>query len=179
MGSYAVARAIRGTRIFDSRSMFCQTDVRLRRNYFTGRSTATDLDHEEIDRFFDGRNIGRIKNEGDRMGEETKKYRAATFSVSLELLADALALPEGTKIFWAEMKNRGLGDMREFEIYVEHEDLPEVKPGALYPEIVPLISIVGERPSDADWIEWDWNLDGKRAADAATAGGEDIMKPAE
>ena len=100
-----------------------------------------------------------VSKYGSRLRETDKN--AAKINVSTHFIVDALGMPEGTKVFFAEMGREGW-PAGNIALYVEHPDLPLVREGDLYPTITPMISIIGERPSEAEWIEWDWNLDSAR-----------------
>jgi hypothetical protein len=58
----------------------------------------------------------------------------ARFDVSLDLLADLLHLPRGTTIL--EVGQSNLRD-QTFPVYVQHDDLPEIQDGDLWPEVMP------------------------------------------
>ena len=73
------------------------------------------------------------------------------FDVSLELLAQTLALPDGTVIEELLIVRPGI-----IQIAVSHPDLPE-SIGAYAPKISPIIRAdYSKRPST--WLTFDWNL---------------------
>ena len=81
----------------------------------------------------------------------------AKMAIMGELICDSLALPDGSYIERIEPHPSMLG---VFVFYVEHGDLPEVKPGDELPEVVPIFTAdYDKRPSV--WLTVDWNIDTK------------------
>lgn len=80
--------------------------------------------------------------------------KRAYFRVSADLIAGALAFPEGTKLVDIQ-RDPLYGDA--FTFLVEHEDLPEVAAGEKTTELSPTHTIdYDKRPST--WIEFDWGI---------------------
>ena len=52
--------------------------------------------------------------------------------ISYRMLEFILSLPEGSKIQWVEDEL----DSPMFTIYIDHPDIPKVKPGQLFPELL-------------------------------------------
>ena len=80
--------------------------------------------------------------------------RGVTFLVTGELIARALAMPEGT-----EIKHIALDDpfSNTFRFYVSHEDLPDIREGEQPREIIPVITTKGNL-SPRDWLKFDWMI---------------------
>ncbi len=77
------------------------------------------------------------------------------FDVSLELLAQALALPDGAEIIDVLIVRPNI-----VQIAVRHPDLPE-SVGAYAPKVRPIIRAdYSKRPST--WLIFDWNLESLR-----------------
>ena len=96
--------------------------------------------------------------------------KAARDFVSTDLLLEALAFPEGSRVLACIGERASLG---EIELFVEHDDLPDVPKGMPIPIRVPQISVsdADKRPSDFFKFEWgrsqvDWEAEAA-AADAA------------
>lgn len=81
--------------------------------------------------------------------------RMARFCVPMELIRDALAIPDGTTICDI-VRHDDYPDV--FIFYVEHPDLPELAEGAMLPEVAPVISADYDR-KPSTWLSWDWGLD--------------------
>jgi|WetSurMetagenome_2_1015567.scaffolds.fasta_scaffold52663_2 hypothetical protein len=80
--------------------------------------------------------------------------RIANIEVSEELIEQAFALPEGSRI-----ENISRSSLRTgvFVFTIEHPDLPEVEEGNAIPQITPLLTADYEK-RPATWITFDWNL---------------------
>lgn len=79
--------------------------------------------------------------------------RIATFLVSRELMADSLAMPEGTEILGVSIDIY----TSQIRFLVSHEELPEVPEGSRATEIMPQIELDYEnKPST--WIKFAWGL---------------------
>ena len=86
--------------------------------------------------------------------------RLARFTVSWELLAQAMQMPEGTVIHrvWQDpTKNNG-----EFEFVVEHPFLEEIEEAEVIPRIEPSITATTHKTLDRGVVvtsyEWDWGI---------------------
>jgi hypothetical protein len=87
---------------------------------------------------------------------DVKAMRVARITVSEELLRDALAMPENSKIVWADWSRKH----RAVVLEVTSPDLPEwqLVDGGTPPEVVPIFRTdYDKRPST--WITFDWNFD--------------------
>jgi len=76
--------------------------------------------------------------------------------ITSELIADALAMPDGTLISNIS-KHPTIKNV--FIFIVEHDDLPVVKPGDSYPLLSPSIRADYEK-KPATWLTFDWGIDG-------------------
>lgn len=80
---------------------------------------------------------------------------AARFNVSEKLLAEALAMPEGTVIYNIKRDDYWGAS---FEFVVEHPDLPEVIEGAYPVAINPRIT-VNQENKPGIWLTFDWGIE--------------------
>lgn len=69
-----------------------------------------------------------------------------SFRMTGELIAQALRMPAGTKIYDITRRD---GTVDQFTFLVEHPDLPEVPEGGEPVKVTPTVSSV----------EWDWGLE--------------------
>ncbi len=77
--------------------------------------------------------------------------KVARIVVSTEIILDALAFPKGAKVKACMGERAPLG---EIELFVEHDDLPDVAQGHEIPQRVPTITTTGEPP--AAFFAFDW-----------------------
>lgn len=77
--------------------------------------------------------------------------RIARVRVSMQLFLDALAFPEGARVRACVGERAGLGDI---DLFIEHDDLPEVPEGQEIPLRVPVITT--EEPPPSDFFTFDW-----------------------
>ena len=83
-----------------------------------------------------------------------KKQRVAKFKMTKELVAQALSLPEGTKLLNLILSKDG----KYFEIFVRHEDLREVDLTTnVIPEIEPFYSTQLDLSQPNRLISLNWN----------------------
>jgi hypothetical protein len=71
--------------------------------------------------------------------------------ISYRGLEEILKLPEGSCIQWTEDEF----DRAHLVVYVDHPDIPKVKPGQLFPEVV---------LKTKDGEEYEWQESGKQKA---------------
>lgn len=81
--------------------------------------------------------------------------RMGFFCISEQLLCQALALPEGTKIKHASNNPVEWGFRRGIFIVVEHPDLDEVEDGVKIPELSPRYECIPDK-QPSDWLKFDW-----------------------
>lgn len=80
------------------------------------------------------------------------KYRR--IKISVELLADAFAMPEGTGIHRAELVDYG----RSLELLVSHDEFSGLLAGETPPLIMPVITAnYDKKPST--WLTFEWGED--------------------
>jgi hypothetical protein len=87
--------------------------------------------------------------------------RRARFTVSSDLLAQAINLPKTTKVIDVfRDHNTYYGD---YEFIVEHEDLDDIAEGSKIPRVCPIITATEHETIKpgvfVNTYEWDWGLD--------------------
>lgn len=84
----------------------------------------------------------------------------AMLKITGELIEQALAMPEGTRIlgirFIASLAPQEIGGIAEF--IVSHPDLPETPEGVIVSELIPILTVTEEEDKPFRRTEWDWNL---------------------
>lgn len=85
----------------------------------------------------------------------TEKHRAV-IQVSEELIREALAMPDGAEIVDIRRSNERFG---QYEMLVDHPDLPAVAELGIIPLVTPTLTADFEK-RPATWLTWDWDLPG-------------------
>lgn len=79
----------------------------------------------------------------------------ARIEISLDLLADAFGMPEGTKVLWGVSEPFNPVGAGVLMIGVDSDELPPVTEGKVAPLITPVLTLDYEN-GPREWIEWDW-----------------------